>query len=116
MNPQINQLFAEYLLDAKDPVAAAVLTLAHTLRREPIIVEPDDKGTVGVKEAAELLHTSSKKVYQMCLAGRLRCARISGRIRIGIDEIERCEEMPARRAGHGVCRLPHESLTEIADE
>ena len=72
MNAEIKQLFAEYLLDAKDPVAAAVLTLADTLRREPIIVEPDDKGTVGVKEAAELLHTSSKQVYLMCLAGKLR--------------------------------------------
>ena len=74
MNAEIRRLFAEYLLHAKDPVAAAVLTLADTLRRETIIVEPDDKGTVGVKEAAELLHTSSKQVYLMCLAGKLRCA------------------------------------------
>jgi hypothetical protein len=72
MNAEIRQLFAEYLLDAKDPVAAAVLTLADTLHREPIIIETDDKSTVGVKEAAELLHTSSKKIYLMCLAGKLR--------------------------------------------
>lgn len=90
MNPEIKQLYAEYLLDAKDPVAAAVLTLADTLHREPIVVEPDDKGTVGVKEAAELLKTSSKKVYQMCLAGTLRCVCVRGRVRISIDEIERC--------------------------
>ena len=51
MNPQIKQLFAEYLLDAKNPVAAAVLTLADTLYQEPIIIESDDKETVGVKEA-----------------------------------------------------------------
>ena len=95
MNAEIRRLFAEYLLDAKDPVAAAVLTLADTLRREPIIVEPDDNGTVGVKEAAELLHTSSKQVYLMCLAGRLRCVRIGGRIRIPIDEIERHETPPS---------------------
>ena len=94
MNPQIKQLFAEYLLDAKDPVAAAVLTLADTLYREPIIIESDDKETVGVKEAAELLHTSSKKVYLMCLAGKLRCVRIGGRVRIPIDEIERFETGP----------------------
>jgi len=94
MNPQINQLFAEYLLDAKDPVAAAVLTLADTLYREPIIIESDDKETVGVKEAAELLHTSSKKVYLMCLAGKLRCVRIGGRVRVPIDEIERFETGP----------------------
>jgi len=91
MNPQIKQLFAEYLLDAKDPLAAAVLTLADTLYREPIIIESDDKETVGVKEAAELLHTSSKKVYLMCLAGKLRCVRIGGRVRVPIDEIERYE-------------------------
>jgi excisionase family DNA binding protein len=91
MNPQINQLFAEYLLDAKDPLAAAVLTLADTLYREPIIIEPDDKETVGVKEAAELLHTSSKKVYLMCLAGKMRCRCVGGRLRIPIDEIERYE-------------------------
>jgi excisionase family DNA binding protein len=94
MNPQIKQLFAEYLLDAKDPVAAAVLTLADTLYREPIIIESDDKETVGVKEAAELLHTSSKKVYLMCLAGKLRCVRIGGRVRVPIDEIERFETGP----------------------
>ena len=29
MNAEIKRLFAEYLLDAKDPVAAAVLTLAE---------------------------------------------------------------------------------------
>jgi len=100
MNAQIKQLFADYLLDAKDPVAAAVLTLADTLRREPIVVEPDDKGTVGVKEAAELLHTSSKKVYQLCLAGELRCVRIGGRVRIPITEIERfdAEAIPASTA------------------
>ena len=91
MNAQIKQLFAEYLLDAKDPVAAAVLVLADTLHREPIIVEPDDKGTVGVKEAAELLNTSSKQVYLACLAGRLRCVLIGGRIRIPLDEIDQLE-------------------------
>jgi hypothetical protein len=91
MNAEIKTLFAEYLLDAKDPVAAAVLTLADTLRREPIIVEPDDKGTVGVKEAAELLKTSSKKVYLMCLAGKLRCRCVSGRVRISLKEINTLE-------------------------
>jgi len=92
MNAEIKRLFGEYLLDAKNPVAAAVLTLADTLRHEPIIVEPDDRDTIGVKEAADLLHTSSKKVYQMCLAGRLRCVRIGGRVRIATDEIERCKK------------------------
>ena len=92
MNAEIKRLFAEYLLDAKNPVVAAILTLADTLHREPIIVEPYDKQTVGVKEAAELLHTSSKKIYQMCLAGKFRCVQIGGRVRIPIDEIERCQE------------------------
>ena len=70
MNPEIKRLFAEYLLEAKDPTAAAVLVLADVLRQEPVIIEPDDRQTYGVKEAAELLRTSSKKVYQMCLAGQ----------------------------------------------
>ena len=97
MNAEIRRLFAEYLLHAKDPVAAAVLTLADTIFRttpEPIIIEPDDRRTYGVKEAAELLHTSSKKVYLMCLAGKLRCVRIGGRVRIPIDEIELFESGP----------------------
>ena len=115
MNAQIKRLFADYLLDAKDPVAAAVLTLADTLYREPIIVETDGEGTVGVKETAELLHTSSKKVYQMCLGGKLRCRCIGGRVRIPLDEIERCQarrcheaetawqtSLPPPSSGHGV--------------
>jgi excisionase family DNA binding protein len=96
MNEEILQLFSEYAAHPalRSQVAAAVLVLADVLSRptpEPIIVEPDDRGTVGVKEAAELLHTSSKQVYQMCLAGKLRCTQIRGRVRIPIDEIERCQ-------------------------
>jgi excisionase family DNA binding protein len=96
MNAEIKRLFAEYLLEARDATAAAVLVLADvlrqkTLRQEPVITEPDDRQTYGVKEAAELLNTSSKKVYQLCLGGKLRCLRIGGRIRIPFDEIERCE-------------------------
>lgn len=92
MNAEIKRLFAEYLLDAKTPLAAAVLVLADVLAHaapEPIIVETDDQGTVGVKEAAELLHTSSKNVYLMCLTGKLRGRCIGGRVRIPVEEIER---------------------------
>ena len=92
MNAEIKALFAEYLLEAKDPVAAAVLTLAERLGQptpEPIIVEPSDEGSLTVKEAASRLNLSSKKVYQMCLAGQLRCTRIGGRVRISLGEIER---------------------------
>ena len=92
-------------------MAAAVLTLADMLCRttpEPIIIEPDDRQTYGVKEAAELLHTSSKKVYLMCLAGKLRCVRIGGRVRIPIDEIERFEMAPAQ--------LPQPWLPETTNE
>jgi excisionase family DNA binding protein len=91
MNAAIKQLFDEYLLDAKDPVAAAVLTLADVLCRpipEPIVIEPDDRGTLSVKEAASRLNISSKKVYQMCLSRELRCIRAGGRIRIPVEEIE----------------------------
>ena len=106
MNAQIKQLFADYLLDARDPVAAAVLTLADALcrpTREPIIIEPNDRQTYGVKEAAQLLQISSKKVYLMCLAGKLRCVRIGGRIRIPIDEIERCQDLPLSTALVALC-------------
>ena len=54
MNAEIKRLFADYLLDAEDPLAAAVLTLAEMAQpadTEPIIVEPDDPQTYGVKEA-----------------------------------------------------------------
>jgi excisionase family DNA binding protein len=94
MNAETKRLFTEYLLEASDPVAAAVLTLADMLSRPtpgPIIIEPDDRQALGVKEAAELLHTSSKRVYQMCLAGHLRCVRVGGRVRIPVEEIERHE-------------------------
>lgn len=92
MNAEIKALFAAYLLEAKDPVAAAVLTLAERLGQptpEPVVIEPDDKGALSVKEAASRLNISSKKVYQMCLAGQLRCTRIGGRVRVPLDEIER---------------------------
>jgi excisionase family DNA binding protein len=91
MNHQIEQFFAEYLLEAKDPVAAALLVLADALNKEPIIVETDDNNTVSVKEAAELLKTSSKQVYLMCLTGKLRGRCVRGRVRIPIEEIERYE-------------------------
>jgi len=109
MNAEIKRLFAEYLLEAKDPTAAAVLVLADALHREPVIIEPDDRQTYGVKEAAELLHTSSKKVYQMCLSGQLRCVRIGGRVRIPIDEIERYEavrKLEIADGGHDACPFP----------
>jgi hypothetical protein len=79
-------------------VAATVLTLADTLYREPIVVETDDKGTGSVKEPAELLRTSSKKAYLMCLTGKLRGRCIRGRVRIPIDEIERCRAIPPSTA------------------
>lgn len=92
MNPEIRRLFADYLLDSNNPLAAAMLVVADVLCRptsEPIVIEPDDKGTLSVKEAAERLHTSSKKIYQMCLTGQLRCTRVVGHIRIPVEEIER---------------------------
>ena len=92
MNAEIKQLFTEYAALTRDTPAAAMLVLADVLGRkalEPIFVETDDKGTVGVKEAAELLRTSSKQVYLMCLTGKLRGRSVGGRVRIPIDEIER---------------------------
>lgn len=98
MNAQIKQRFAEYLLEAKDPVAAALLVLAAALNKEPIIVETDDSNTVSVKEAAGLLHTSSKQVYLMCLTGKLRGHCVRGRVRIPIEEIERYQSASSSTA------------------
>jgi len=91
MNDDIKHLFEQYLLAANDPVAAAVLTLADTLHREPIIIEPADDGSLTVKEAARRLNLSSKMIYQMCLDGRLACFRAGRAIRIRVEEIERFE-------------------------
>ncbi len=92
MNPEIEHLFIHYLrMAGDDKPTAALLVLADVLARvtpEPIIVETDDQGTVGVKEAAELLHTSSKNVYLMCLTGKLRGRCIGCRVRIPVEEIE----------------------------
>jgi len=44
-----------------------------------------------VKEAAGRLKVSSKRIYQMCLAGQLRSIGINGRIYIPVAEIERYE-------------------------
>ena len=92
MNTEIKTLFDEYLLEAKDPVAAAVLVLAERLSQpipEPIIIEPGDDGSVTVKEAASRLNLSSKKVYQMCLSGEPRCIRAGGHVCIPVERIER---------------------------
>ena len=91
MNVEIKQLFTEYVALTRDTPAAALLVLADVLGRkalEPVIVEPDDNNTVSVTEAAELLKTSSKQVYLMCLTGRLRGRCVGGRVRIPIAEIE----------------------------
>jgi len=94
MNQEILQRFNEY---AKHPmlrsqVAAALLTLADVLSRptpEPIIIEADGRETCSVEEAARRLNTSSKAIYRMCLAGKLRCVWLSARVRIPLDEIDR---------------------------
>ena len=97
MNEEILQRFNEYATHpaVRSPVAAAVLTLADVLYREPIIVESDDPNSYTVKDAAELLKLSSRQVYRLCLAGTLRCYRTGRSIRIPVDEIKRFEsEVP----------------------
>lgn len=95
MNATIVALFTDYLnLTSGDHAAAASLVLADALtskKPEPIIVEPEDCRSCTVKEAARRLNLSSKKVYQMCIAGHLRCFKAGRAIRIPIEEIERFE-------------------------
>jgi len=44
-----------------------------------------------VKDAARRLNLSSKKVYQMCITGTLRCFGSGNAIRIPLEEVERFE-------------------------
>jgi excisionase family DNA binding protein len=89
LNSEIKRLFDDHLQAANDPVAAAVLVLADMLYKEPVIVESDDPNSYTVKDAAGLMNLSSRQVYQMCLAGQLRCFRAGRALRIPLDEIER---------------------------
>jgi excisionase family DNA binding protein len=94
MNPQIKQLFSDYRQITDNKVVAALLVLADVLCQstsELVVIEPDDKNTVSVKEAANRLGISSKDIYQRCLAGRLRCIRVDGRVRVLCSEVERVE-------------------------
>ena len=100
MNTAIEALFYEYLrVTGDDKPTAALLTLADMLTREPpepMIVEPEDCCSYTAKEAAGRLNLSSRQVYQMCLAGELRCYRAGRSIRIPIDEIARFESESPR--------------------
>jgi excisionase family DNA binding protein len=81
-------------LTGGDHVAAASLVLADALTSktpEPLIVEPEDSRSYTVKDAARRLNLSSKKVYQMCIAGEIRCFKAGRAIRIPNEEIEHYE-------------------------
>jgi len=94
MNDTVVRLFTEYLDLTGDKAAAASLVLADALTSktpEPIIAEPENCRSYTVKDAARRLNLSSKKVYQMCIAGELRCFKAGRAIRIPVEEIERFE-------------------------
>jgi len=99
MNDDIKHLFQQYLLVATDPTAAAVLVLTEVLSKPtPVVADTGSTdSTVSVQEAASRLGTSSKNIYQLCLAGKLRCTRFCGTIRISTDEIERILNQQPRR-------------------
>ena len=97
MNAAVNALYAEYLEHTGgDKAAAAILALAAVLHdsqsSNPLSLQPEDPGSLTVKEAAVRLNLSSKKVYRMCLAGELRCFRAGRAIRVSLEEIERFEQ------------------------
>jgi len=104
-NPEIEQLYASYLEISQSQAAAASLVVATVLLQREVKppAEPNDQAndpTSGqlfnrsytVKEAAEYLHLSSKKVYQMCLDNELRCFRAGRAVRIPVEEIERFQK------------------------
>lgn len=95
MNPEVQQLFAEYrkLIDDDDRTAA-LLTLADVLSRKPvehIFVEPDGCHSYSVKETAVRLGIESQDVYHLILAGKLHCFWSGSIVRIPLSEIERYE-------------------------
>lgn len=112
MNSEIKALFDEYRQVTDDKLVAAVLTLADVLKQpapEPLIIEPEDCRSYTVKEAAGRLKLSSKKVYQMLLAGELRCFRAGRAIRIPVEEIDRFESEAASPSSG--CKGPYRCLT-----
>jgi excisionase family DNA binding protein len=98
VNPTTWTIYREYLDRTNgDATAASALTLADALQRtldakEIVSPEPDlPTGLLDVKTAARQLNLSSKKVYQMCISGEIRCFRTGRSIRITLEEIERFE-------------------------
>ena len=98
MNPDVQQLYAEYLSLTGDRQQAAMLTLAdalltaHTAPPETVFVEPDGCHSYNIRETALRLHLSSQQVYHLILAGVLRCFRSGTSVRVPLDEIEHYED------------------------
>jgi excisionase family DNA binding protein len=91
IDSNLESLYHEYMEVAQNPVAAAILTVGHVLQNQ-IESEAEiinDSGALNVKEAARQLNISSKKVYELCLIGRLKCFRAGRSIRITSEELRR---------------------------
>lgn len=78
--------YAHWRTQYTDPILAAIATVIEALK-----TSPRAGSSYSVKQAAERLNLSSKKVYLMCLEGTLRCYRAGRAIRIPQSEIERLE-------------------------
>ena len=99
MNTTVGQIYRDYLgLTEGDKAAAASLTLAAALMEnrasEPSPTTPLTGQTLTVNDAAARLKLSSKKIYQLCEAGQLRCFRAGRAIRIESEEIDRFKGEP----------------------
>jgi excisionase family DNA binding protein len=95
MNPEVQQLYAEYLALTEDRQQAAMLTLADALLTkhvEHVFVEPEHCCSYGVKEVALRLGVESQDVYHLILAGVLTCFRSGTAVRVPLSEIERYED------------------------
>jgi excisionase family DNA binding protein len=96
MNATTWTIYRTYLDRTGDESVAASLTLADALqsqaeRLDAANVHRTDPCSLTVRTAAERLTLSSKKVYQMCQSGQLRCFRAGRAMRIPLEEIERFE-------------------------
>jgi excisionase family DNA binding protein len=56
---------------------------------------PNLPGYVSIREAADMLHVSDKRVYQYVRAGRLSARRIGNILIVPVDEVRQLKPSPS---------------------
>jgi len=88
--------YKRYLDLTKDPVAAAVLTLAEAIERKP------DSVALTVKQAARSLGVSADTIYDLCRTGRLRHQQIGRTIRIKTEDLDAIKTESVKGGKHNL--------------